>query len=83
MDKIYKVTTEGDCEGRTTKLLGYAVGNIIDIKEYYQNLKTYDLRVEEITVQNITPESARKKKELIKEKEELEIRLKSINTKLR
>ena len=25
--QIYKVTTEGDCEGRTTKLLGYVKAN--------------------------------------------------------
>lgn len=83
MDKIYKVTTEGDCEGRTTKVLGYAKGNISDIRSYYEDKKTYSLSVIEIYVLDITPESADNKKELITQKENLERQLKSINERLK
>lgn len=81
-EKIYKVTTEGDCEGRTTRHLGYAKGNIDDIRVYYQDKKTYELRIEEVDVINITPQSANEKKQLLTEKENLERRLKNINERL-
>lgn len=83
MDKIYKVTTEGDCEGRTTKVLGYAKGNISDISSYYEDKKTYSLNVTEICVLDITYESADNKKELMTQKENLERQLKSINERLK
>lgn len=83
MEKIYKVTTEGDCEGRTIRTLGYAKGDISDIQDYYENQKCYGIYVEEIQIINITSESAGNKKKLIKKKEDLERELKNVNERLK
>ena len=78
----YKVTTEGDCEGRTTKILGYATGNPADIKEYYDDQKQYEIRLEAITIVSITDKSAIRKRELLEEKQKLEARLAEIKMQL-
>lgn len=39
MIKNYRVTTEGDCEGRTTKVLGYAQGEEHIIKNIMTHKK--------------------------------------------
>lgn len=41
---IWKVTTEGDCEGKTTKNLGVYEGNISDIAFYLKNKCEYSLQ---------------------------------------
>lgn len=41
---IWKVTTEGDCEGKTTRNLGIYEGNISDIAFYLKNKCEYSLR---------------------------------------
>jgi hypothetical protein len=81
-EKIYKVTTEGDCEGRTNKTLGYCTGEISDIKDFYDDRKTYTLRVEEFDVIKITPNSKSQRVALVNRKKELEEELKRIKSKL-
>ena len=83
MDKIYKVTTEGDCEGRTTRTIAYATGNKSDIMSFYDDQKTYDLRLVEIEVVHITPDSKAERIALIKRKQELEAELESLKRKLK
>lgn len=83
MDKIYKVTTEGDCEGRSTKIIGYATGNESDIKSFYDDRKAYELRLEEIEVVNVTPNSKTERVAMIKRKQELEAELESLKKKLK
>lgn len=80
--KAYIVTTEGDCEGRTVRTLGYAQGEKIDIINFFSPKKYYDIHLQEITIQNITPALAFRSKELNEEKQKLENRLKEINTML-
>ena len=82
MDKIYKVTTEGDCEGRSTRTLGYCTGNPSDIKNYFDDIKTYEIRLEELKVVHISPTSASERIILIDRKKELEREIKSINEKI-
>lgn len=41
---LWKVTTEGDCEGKTTRNLGIYEGNISDIAFYLKNKCEYSLR---------------------------------------
>lgn len=41
---LWKVTTEGDCEGKTTKNLGIYEGNISDIAFYLKDKCEYSLR---------------------------------------
>ncbi len=78
----YKVTTKGDCEGRTTRIIGYATGNPTDIKEYYDDQKEYEIRLEAITVVSVTDKSTVRKRELIEEKQKLEARLAEIKMQL-
>ncbi|WP_223559594.1 hypothetical protein [Chryseobacterium lathyri] len=80
--KIYKVTTEGDAEGKTTKSLGYAQGDRQDIIDFFSPQKYYEIHLEEITIQNITPALAYRSKELNEEKIQIENRLKEINVML-
>lgn len=54
MTQIYKVTTEGDCEGRTTETLGYATGDPKLIEEYYQERKMYSIKLEPINIIQVT-----------------------------
>jgi len=77
-ETIYRVTTEGDCEGRTTTTLGYCTGQVSDIKAYYDDKKYYALRVEPLTVKHISPDEATNKAKLIEEKKKLEERLETI-----
>lgn len=41
---LWKVTTEGDCEGKTTRNLGIYEGNISDIAFYLKDKCEYSLR---------------------------------------
>ncbi len=77
--QVYKVTTEGDIEGKTTATLGYATGNLEDIKRFFEKSKTYSLSIEPIKVVHVTPdlitrveEKKREYRELKKELEGLE-----------
>lgn len=47
---IYKVTTEGDCEGRTTRDLGVWQGDIIDIALGLADQCAYSLTFKEIEI---------------------------------
>ena len=56
MEKIYRVTTEGDCEGKSTREIAYAKGNQKDILRFYDSEKMYGIYLQEIFIKNITPE---------------------------
>ncbi len=77
-DQIYKVTTEGDCEGRTTSTLGYAKGDPTDIKVFYDHKKVYEILVEPITVVKVTPKSVIEKRTLLEERVKIQERLAEI-----
>lgn len=78
--KIYRVTTEGDCEGRSIKTLGYATGTVQDIITFFDDKREYSINCDEIVVVHITNESLQKKKALMREKKDIEERLKYINS---
>lgn len=80
---IYAVKTEGDCEGKTISTLGYATGDVDDIKKYFDDRKMYHLRLTELNVVHITPESFSERIQLKSEKADLEQRLKQIKNQLR
>lgn len=82
-EKTYCVKTEGDPEGRTSKILGYCTGDIVDIKAYFEDMKYYNLYIEEITVIPITFEKTLQKVALTKEAETLEKRLAEIKKKVK
>lgn len=46
---IWEVTTEGDCEGRTTKKLGTHTGHIVDIAQRLGGHASYGLRFTRMT----------------------------------
>ena len=48
---IYQVTTEGDCEGRTTSNLGIWEGDIVDIALGLADRCAYSLTFKEIKIQ--------------------------------
>jgi len=81
-EKIYQVTTEGDCEGKSTRTLGYCKGEISDIKAYFDDKKTYEIRVSEINVSVITSKSAEEKQLLMSRKKSLERQLEDIKKQL-
>lgn len=80
--RAYRVTTEGDVEGRSILTLGYATGKESDILKYYDDRKAYDIRLEEIKIVAITSYMADHKVDLLKRKTELEKELESIKNKL-
>lgn len=82
MKKIYQVTTEGDCEGRSTRTLGFASGEQNDIMRYFDDQKYYDIRLHEITIIDVTKDSVVEKKKLIDRKKELEEELSRIKKRL-
>lgn len=81
--QIWKITTEGDAEGRTTRVLGYAVGNEQDIKKYYDSEKYYKLYLDPIEIIEITPDSVNERIQLTQERTRLLKRLESIDKSLK
>lgn len=75
---IYRVSTEGDCEGRSVRTLGYAEGYPEDIEIFYDDKKYYRITLDKIEINKVTPELVSEKKSLIHEKNNLEKRLKEI-----
>ena len=65
MERIYRVTTEGDCEGKSTREIAYAKGNQKDILRFYDSVKMYELHLTEIIIKNITPEMAETNDEIV------------------
>lgn len=49
----WKVTTEGDCEGRSTKQLGTFYGHVADIAAHLHNKAFYDLTFTPVEPENI------------------------------
>lgn len=76
---IYRVYTQGDKEGKTTKNLGYAIGDPTDIKIYFDDKKFYSIELQKIKTLVISAEDVLKKSELMLQKHELEKKLKEIN----
>lgn len=74
-EQAYVVFTEGDCEGKSMKTLGYARGDPEDIKIHYDRMKTYEILLRPIEIIDITPESVRETRDLVEEKSDLEERL--------
>lgn len=50
MGNLYKVTTEGDCEGKSTKKLGIWEGTVSDIAFQLANKMYYSLNIEPVTI---------------------------------
>ncbi|MBI4147216.1 hypothetical protein HY494_01035 [Candidatus Woesearchaeota archaeon] len=73
--QMYKVTTEGDEEGRSTSTLGYAIGCPDVIKAFYDDQKLYRIRIMEISVIRINRESLKEKRDLQEEESNLRKRL--------
>jgi len=81
-ETIYHVTTEGDCEGRTTRTLGYASGALVHIEEFFNNQKTYSLTITPIKVLKIKANSAKEKHDLLLLKKRLQSEIDAIDQKL-
>jgi len=82
MDTTYRIQTEGDAEGRSMRTLGYATGNISDIKAYFQDRVYYNLEIQPIRVVKVTPTSASERLKLFERKQELQAELKRIKEEL-
>lgn len=80
---IYVITTEGDEEGRTQRVLGYATGKPEHIRAYYDDQKMYKLELREAAVLDIIPETVLAKKGLTGQKIDLEQKLHRIERELR
>ena len=65
MERIYRVTTEGDCEGKSKREIAYAKGNQKDILRFYDSEKMYEIYLKEIIVKNITPEMVETNDEIV------------------
>lgn len=81
-EKIYHVTTEGDVEGRHVRTVGYATGNPADIKAYFEDKKYYEIKVQEVTLRHITPQSVQGRKQLLEERLSLKNRLGELEQRL-
>lgn len=53
---LWQVTTEGDCEGRTMKDLGYYEGNPVDIAFVLADKAMYSLTFSEVVATIVTPD---------------------------
>lgn len=73
--QVYQVATEGDCEGRFMKTLGYATGYPDDIKAFYNDQRMYRIQLTPIQVTPINPEMVREKRVLLEERATLRKRL--------
>lgn len=60
---IWKVSTEGDCEGRSTKDLGIHQGNIFDIVKNLRSQAFYTLDVERVGYYRPNQENENRKRE--------------------
>ena len=60
-----------------------ALGNSTDIRDYFNDRKTYALDLQEIEVVNISKSSAAEKLKLLAEKRSLEERLEYLNKKIK
>ncbi|MBR9702796.1 hypothetical protein GOV10_02055 [Candidatus Woesearchaeota archaeon] len=74
----YAVQTEGDCEGRSTRTLGYATGEPEDIKEFYDGQKMYKIWLNEVKIYSIDSEASGRRKHLEKEISGLEEKLEQL-----
>lgn len=83
MQKIFKVTTEWDCEGKSIRSLGYCTGDPADIRAYFQDKKTYEIYIEEITIVHIDHFQVKDKLDLLTRKQQIEAELESINASLK
>ncbi len=81
-NQTYRVTTEGDCEGRSIRTIAYARGDPKDIKAYYDKEKVYTIELTPITIHDVTPESVKETRNLFDEKKDLEARLGEIKESL-
>lgn len=78
--EAYVVKTDDGIDGRTCHTIGYATGNLEDIKRFYRPRATgYELYVEPIKVLVVTPDSAKEAQQLSVERKNLEARLDEIN----
>jgi len=82
MITIYKVTTEGDCEGRSVKTLGYCTGNPADIELYFQDQKAYSIQLDILNIKHIDPATVKTKAELLQRKKDIEQELQYIKQQL-
>ena len=80
---IYVVTTEGDEEGKTERVLGYATGKPEHIRAFYDREKTRTLYLHETPVLHITPETVLTKRGLQGRKHDLEDKLRTVEKELR
>ena len=81
--KLYVVTTEGDCEGRSTRIVGYATGDPEDIKVFYDNMKEYQLYLGQVDLVHVSPSDVKQRRDLLTEKKDLEKRLKEIEAQIK
>ena len=77
-ETVYKVITEGDCEGKSLTVIGYARGNKRDIETYFEKEKEYTIILRPIKIHDVNPETIKEKKDLLEERKNLEQRLKEI-----
>ena len=77
-EQIYRVYTYGGAEGERTVQLGYAKGELDDIKAFYGQ-HYFGLKIEPAILIHVTPESVLEKKTLVAEREALKERLKTLD----
>lgn len=77
-NKTYEVNTEPFFGGGLYTTIAYATGNPEDILKFYDEKKHYTIWLKELKVDKIKPESLEEKNQLLKEKENLEAKLKAI-----
>jgi hypothetical protein len=80
--EIYHASTEGDCEGRTTRNLGYFTGRQKDIIAYLEPEKTYDIRLSPIKVYHISEEAVQERVRLQDRLAQLKKEIQEIEEKL-
>ena len=77
-ETIYVVRTEGDCEAKSMREIGYATGDPADILAFYDDQKMYGIDLEEIKVVKVDPQAVNDRRALLEEKLEIKKRLQTI-----
>lgn len=59
-NRVWHVTTEADCEGRTIKDFGYLKGNLIELAKQLSGLSYYSLSFREFKLAQVPANNVRK-----------------------
>jgi hypothetical protein len=80
--QIYVVRTEADVEGNGRHILGYAIGDAEQIKQFYDDARMYTVNVDPVDVLKIDAQAVSERKNIVAQKAQLEQQIKEMTTQI-